>query len=149
MRIRLLGIYLCLLAVAQFAFYGLAGINPHEHSGYFLYFNPRFGLLFLEESIKAGSFPSFLSWTSVTILFCVGSVMLWKPVLKLYLITESMMGIPSILAFLFIIVVNIKTTDGFSIGELPKPVLTFVLFSGPPFLWALLLKNKQKTEISG
>jgi hypothetical protein len=149
MRTRLFSIYLCLLAVAQFIFYSFVVTDPFKYGSYLLYYNPRFGLLFLEETISANSAPSILSWASVIVLFCVGVVMFLKPTLKLYLIAESIMATPSIVFFFLILIFNANPNDGFSIRELPMPVLTFVLFSGPPLFGALLLRRRQKAKITG
>lgn len=142
MTTRTLGIYLCVLAAVQCALYSFQAFSDPDKYLYLFYFNPRFGLGFLEEFIKAGGFPNALCWGSAVVLLCVGFALLRRPMLNLYLIAESIMGIPSILVFVFIIAVNMKVTDGFSVGELPIPVLVFILFSGPPIVWALLLRRR-------
>lgn len=146
MTTRTLGIYLCVLAATQCGLYSFQAFGDPNKYDYLFYLNPRFGLGFLEEFIIAGGFPNVLCWGSSAVILSIGFALLRRPMLDLYLIAESIMGVPSIIAFVFIIAINMKATDGFSIGELPIPVLVFILFSGPPFAWALLLKKKVKNE---
>ena len=149
MKIRLLGIYLCLLAVAQFALYAFEAVTDPDKYLYLFYYNPRFGLAFLEEFIRPGGVHNILSWISAVALFSAGIAMFYWRALNLFIIFECIMSAPSILTFLLVFVVNMNATDGFSRGELPIPIIVFLVFSGPPFLLTLLLRRKERTEIDG
>jgi hypothetical protein len=147
MKTRLLGIYLCILSVAQCALYIFQAFIKHPFCDYLFYFNPRLGLGLLDDIIKPGSIDNNTSsWISAIVLFIVGVVLVRRPLLNLYIIAESIMAIPSIIFFLFVFAVNMKATDGFSRSELLIPVVVFVLFSGPPFLWALQLKASKNAK---
>ena len=134
-----LGLYLGTLAVAQIAIYVAWTSRPDSS---LFYFDPRIGL-FIVQSMMSGREPpgpALLGWLSALWLLVEALLMgwtRWGP--GVYLVSELILALPSLIFFITVAVVNMSPAHGFSVAELTIPVPVFVLFSVVPAIGAYRL----------
>jgi len=130
---RWLGFYVTGVAVAQMLLYLTAEFD-RSWADLLVYFDPRLGLFFLESLLHGERFPGILDWASAGILACVGLGLLRNPrQIRWYLIVEFILGLPTVLFCVLVVVMNVGPSHGFSVGELLYPILIFILASVIPF----------------
>jgi hypothetical protein len=127
---RVLGSYLLLIAALQSFVYLKMLVN--EGMDYF-YFDPRIGILAFSDIMRVlnSSDTILFEWLTagwlgfLGILFIIG-----RSPLITYIVSELILSGPSILFFIFVIIMSTNPSDGFSVQELPYPsiVLTFTTF---------------------
>ena len=117
-----LGVYLVLVSVLQFTLYVLAQWRG-ESGMWLFYLDPRLGWFFLETIVRGSeSFPGVLSWVTAIVLLGVGIGLVRERLqLRTYLLIEGVMTVPTLLMFVWVIIVNLGPGHGFSVGELPIP----------------------------
>ena len=131
---RKLGTYVVCVAVLQLALYVLAGWYGEDGQVLF-YWDPRIGWFMFETMLRgAVTFPGALSWLSAAVLLGVGvGLVLDRFQMRTYLWTEGVMTIPTLLAFLVIIIANADPGQGSSVRELLVPVLVLLFASIAPW----------------
>jgi hypothetical protein len=129
---HLLAYYLVAIGIFQLVLYAL--ISLYESLGYLFYFDPRFGLFFLETILRQHEhMPAVLDWISATVIIAVGVwVRFSRLAVKLYMVMECLVAIPTLLIFLMVAAINMSPNHGFSRGELLIPVAVFCITSIVP-----------------
>ncbi len=133
-RLNFLAIYLILIGVFQLILYSLISLS--DSLGGLFYFDPRFGLFFLETIVRGVEhMPAALDWISAIIILIIGFCLLkFEWLLPAYFIVEFLLAAPSFLSFLLIVLINMSPNHGFSVWELPIPILVFVFVTVVPMV---------------
>ena len=120
--------------MAQVLLY-LVALILQDRAVWLFYLDPRIGLFMLESAIRQREvFPGVLSWMSVILLGVVGLPSVGNPSrVRLYLIAEAILALPTFLFIVAVIAANIGPAHGFSVGELLVPVPVFLAVSVFPF----------------
>ena len=129
---KLLAIYLIIIGSFQLVLYSLISLS--EDLMVLFYFDPRFGLSFLETIIRGvETMPALLGWISAIVILVVGIFLLrYEGLLPLYFIVEFLFAAPSLFTFLVIGALNLSPSHGFSIGELLIPTIVFIFITVVP-----------------
>lgn len=137
-RVRALAAWLAILASLQLVLY--LWWSLHSDVGLF-YFDPRIGLFALMDFIGIRSeSPMAPQWLSALWLVLLSGAMWFKPAaLRVYLITEFVLALPSLLFFGWVFLVNMSPAHGFSRRELALPSIVFLTFTVAPLLAAIRL----------
>lgn len=145
---KILGIYLLVLGALQLVLYLLLSIS--EEAGVLMYFDPRFGLFFLETILRGSErVPAVLGWLSAIVIIALGWLVFSRErFLALYFIGEFLLSVPSILTFIFVAAANLSPNHGFSVGELVFPGTTFIFVTVIPVLIGLsALLTREKVDM--
>ena len=137
-RVRALAAWLAILASLQLVLYLRWSLYSDMD---LFYFDPRIGLFALMDFIGIRSErPMAPQWLSALWLAVLSGVMWFKPAaLRVYLITEFVVALPSLLFFGLVFLVNMSPAHGFSRRELVFPVIVFLTFTVAPLLAAIRL----------
>ena len=136
---QILAIYLVTIALLQIGLY-FAFFQPRGMGGAF-YFDPRIGIDFWftgrrmtpEDRLSAEGLAQLIRWSTGAWVLILGLLfMAHKAVTKLYVISECLLSLPSLLFFLMVIVEGISSGHGFLIGELLIPMIVFGIYTAVP-----------------
>lgn len=127
---KALAFYLIGLGILQLVLY--VAMSSSKELEWLFYFDPRFGLFFIESMARGSEvmIPGLLDWISVPIIFLVAIFLLrdlTNKSLAAYFLMELVLGLPSLLIFLFVFGANLSPAHGFSIGELLFPSIVFFI----------------------
>jgi hypothetical protein len=102
------------------------------------YFNPRFGLYFVESVIKGEPPPpGIFGWMSAAWVLALGLLLLsGRPLIKAYVISEVALSAPTLLFVFVVALANLSPAHGFPVGELSVPVCLMIIFSVVPSILA-------------
>jgi hypothetical protein len=136
---RVLGYYLVAIGISQLVLYTLLSIS--ESFGYLFYFDPRFGLFFIETILRQHEqIPAILGWVSAAVIIAMG---LWvrsaRVAVTIYLIVEGLIAIPTFLILIMLAAVNMSANHGFSRGEILFPLIVCLLTSTVPMVLAIYI----------
>ena len=129
-RQSLLAIYLCVAALFQFGVY-VAAVQWHNVS-ITLYFDPRMGIDAwlttgsMSDQVRADaeSVSEIIRYASAVWLLGVGLILgFQKRGLRLYVISECLLALPTVAFFALVIAANMSPAHGFSITELMIPLV--------------------------
>ena len=145
---KILGIYLLAIGVFQLVLYSLLSIS--EQATVLFYFDPRFGLFFLETILRGSErIPALLGWLSAIVIIALGWLVFTRErFLTLYFVVEFSLAAPSILTFILVAAANLSPNHGFSVGELVLPGVTFIFVTVIPVIIgvsAFLIREKVDT----
>jgi hypothetical protein len=144
---RKLGLFVILLATCQVALYSALVLGSSKWIWLF-YFDPRIGwTAFFEGILRAGeaSSPGIISWATAAVTLLVGVLLYRQPRhIKLYLISEVGLALPTLLFILLVAVGNVGSAHGFSVAELAVPVVVFCIYSVIPVFIAMLERAKPR-----
>jgi hypothetical protein len=140
--------YLLAIGAFQLVLYLLLSIS--EQASVLFYFDPRFGLFFLETILRGSErMPSLLGWLSAIVIIALGWLVFTRErFLALYFGVEFLLAGPSILTFIFVAAANLSPNHGFSVGELVFPGTTFIFVTVIPVIigvGSLLTREKVDT----
>ena len=130
--------------MVQICMYTAWSFSPEKLIAIF-YFDPRIGLYFIESEIRGTELtvPGILQWLSAIWLLLISLLLLsGRSILKTYIISEIIVLIPTLFFCALIVLANLSTTHGFSIGELFFPVLVMMLFTIVPVILAITIWRK-------
>jgi hypothetical protein len=144
MRTRPLAVYLVLVVAWQITVY-TAGFWC---LGLFIwYFDPRIGFTIYDPSLEHLRLWGVMAWGSAIVLGALAAGMfLTEKTVWAYVILEPLLALPTILFFATVIRDHISPAHGFSMGELPIPILTFMCCSVVPWVWALCLLATRRSR---
>ena len=145
-RFRCLGTAITVLGCAQLALY-IIWLRRGAMKSF--YFDPRIGFTLLDRFGETGTEgPKSLHWLSAFAEVILGFGISLKPrMIYLYLVTEVLFSLPSIVLFAVVLWANVSPAHGMSIGELLIPIPVFLLFSAAP--WMIGYRLRKLTEFSG
>ena len=152
---RFLGFYLIFIAMMQSYIY--LNMMVHGLSDYF-YFDPRIGIFAFLTTLNNEVRPAidqraiyFLELSTALWLGFLGiRFVIGKAPLITYIISELLLSAPSLLFVFLIIIINISPAHGFSIGELPLPLISIGLTTFLPLIFILRsVQRGRKQAISG
>ena len=129
---KLLATYLIVIGLCQLVLYSLISLS--DKLSVLFYFDPRFGLCFLEILLRGSErMPALLDWISAVVIIVIG-LLLFKHdwLLPVYFIAEFLMAAPSLISFLFIAAANLSPNHGFSVRELAIPIVVFIFVTVVP-----------------
>ena len=138
-RVRALAAWLAILASLQLVLYLRWSLYSDMD---LFYFDPRIGLFALMDFVGIrGETPMAPQWLSALWLTLLSGAMWFKPAaaLRVYLITEFALALPSLLFFGWVFLVNMSPAHGFSRRELALPMIVFLTFTVAPLLAAIRL----------
>jgi hypothetical protein len=141
-RVKILGAYLTVACALQICLY-LAMFIWAERYQWLFYFNPRFGLYFVESVINGEPPPpGIFGWVSAAWVLALGLLLLsGRPLIKTYVISEVALSAPTLLFVFIVALANLSPTHGFSVGELFVPVCLMILFSIVPLILAFWARS--------
>ncbi|HEX8177234.1 MAG TPA: hypothetical protein VF543_19250 [Pyrinomonadaceae bacterium] len=148
-RTRILGVYVFVAGFLQLLIYIAMSTSPDKYEWLF-YFDPRIGIFFFEIGIRGSEpiTPGIFRWLTAGWIFILGLILvLGRPIVKTYIVSELILMIPNVLFFLFIIWANLSPAHGFSIGELFIPALVMIVFSLIPLRLAFWSRSAGGPEI--
>jgi len=134
-----LAVYLVTIALLQSGLY-FAFFQPSGMGGAF-YLDPRIGIDFWftgwrmtpEDRLSAEGLSQLIRWSTAAWVLIIGLLfMAHKTVTKLYVVSECLLSLPSLLFFLMVIITGMSSAHGFSIGELLLPLIVFSLYTVIP-----------------
>ena len=143
-RTDILAVYLSVLALLQIGLYFV--LVNRGSMGALLYLDPRLGidawLTGGKMSAEARSSMTVLSqeirWIAATWILGLGLLLTFrKPVVKLYVVSECLLSLPTLAFFGMVILANLSQGHGFSIGELFFPLVVFSIYTIAPLYIAL------------
>jgi hypothetical protein len=141
-RLKILGAYLTVTCALQICLY-LAMSTSAERYQWLFYFNPRFGLYFVESVIKGEPPPpGIFGWMSAACVLALGLLLLSGRPLKAYVISEVALSAPTLLFVFVVALANLSPAHGFSVGELFVPVCLMIIFSVVPLILAFWARSK-------
>jgi len=134
---RVLGCYLLAIAIMQSFVYSQM---LNDETDFFFYLDPRIGILaFLEILNVEGlhilnqSDIQLLEWLTAGWLGYLGILFIMgRSPLVTYIVSELVLSAPSILFFIFVIIMSVRPATGFSVQELPYPLLVLALTTFVP-----------------
>lgn len=140
-RVRALAAWLAILASLQLVLYLWWSLYNDMD---LFYFDPRIGLFAVMDFVGVRSeTPLAPQWLSALWLALLSGAMWFKPAaLRVYLITEFVLALPSLLFFGLVFLVNMSPAHGFSRRELVLPVIVFLAFTVAPLLAAIRLYRR-------
>lgn len=147
-RAKWLSVYLFIASLLQTCIYAALSWSPQKLGAIF-YFDPRIGLFFIESGIRGAELrvPGILQWLSAICLLLISLLLLIsRPILKTYIIFETIASIPNLFFFVVIALANLSPAHGFSIGELFIPVLVTMLFSLVPLIVAFRIWRERARQ---
>ena len=148
-RTTILGVYLLAAGLLQLYFYLVMSMSTDEEAWLF-YFDPRIGIFFLESIIreKEQVAPSVFRWFSAALISSIGAVLvIGRPIVKTYIVSELILMIPNVIFFLFVIWANLSPAHGFSVSELLFPTLVMMVFSMIPLRLSFWCRRKTDPQI--
>ena len=148
-RIRILGSYVLVMGLLQIYFYLVMSTSTDEE-GWLFYFDPRIGIFFFETDIQGIEQigPGIFRWLSAIMIFVIGLILvLGRPIVKTYIVSELILMIPNIIFFVLVILAHLSPAHGFSVGELFIPSLVMLVFSIIPLRLAFWSRSKSETEV--
>ena len=134
-----LAVYLVTIALLQIGLY-FAFFQPRGMGGAF-YLDPRIGIDFWftggrmasEDRLSAEGLSQLIRWSTAAWVLILGLLfMAHKAVAKLYVVSECLLSLPSLLFFLMVIGAGMSSAHGFSIGELLIPIIVFGVYTAVP-----------------
>jgi len=141
MKVRL-GVILIILATAQTTVY-LLGMESKKMCARLVHFDPRVGMdaigvaLLFAIHKAGGEWPLPVEWVTVAWLFGLGILLVrGKNVVRLYIASESLMALASIVACGIAWRMDIHSSHGFTRTALVFTIATVLLFSGVPLMFA-------------
>ncbi len=146
MRTRPLSVYLALVVAWQITIYTVGAWCL----GLFVcYFDPRIGFTIYDPSLGHLQIWGVMAWGSAIVLgaLAAGMFVIEKAIWP-YVIVEPLLAFPTILFFVTVIRDDISGAHGFSIGELPIPILAFICCSVVPWVWALCLLATGRSRVA-
>jgi hypothetical protein len=140
-RLKILGAYLTVACALQICLYLAMSISAERYQWLF-YFNPRFGLYFVESVIKGEPPPpGIFGWMSAVL--ALGLLLLsGRPLIKAYVISEVALSAPTLLFVFVVALANLSPAHGFPVGELFVPVCVIIIFSVVPLILAFWARSK-------
>ena len=139
---RRLGIFAICVAVVQLALYAALAFGPKEWDWLF-YFDPGIGWIFIESAIRqTETIPGISSWLTAAVTFVVGATLYSLPRVRLYLVAETILALPTLLFIIWIAVANMSPAHGFSVGELLVPAIVFSVFSVLPLAAVIVARRR-------
>jgi hypothetical protein len=141
---KTLGVYLLVGSILQLSLY-LAMSLPTVKADWLFYFDPRIGIFFLESGVRGVELiiPGIFQWLSAVWILLLGLMLLFGRVaVKVYIVSEIILSIPSVFFFLAIVWANLSPAHGFSVGELLFPVIVTIAFSIVPLVLAFRIRQK-------
>jgi len=146
---RRLGIYLFVIAWHQIVFY-LVWVSVSGPDWLYL-FDPRLGALLFESTlldVEVGG-PGVLCWIFAVAQLIVASILLIASRgLKLYLVVESLLSVPTIFAFAWVVITRFGSPEGFPLILIVAPIAVFVVFSVLPYGAAIRILAGLPSDLS-
>ena len=142
-RLKILGAYLTVTCALQICLYLAMSISAERYQSLF-YFNPRFGLYFVESVIKGEPPPpGIFGWMSAACVLALGLLLLsGRPLIRTYVISEVALSAPTLLFVFVVALANLSPAHGFPVGELSVPVCLMIIFSVVPLILAFWARSK-------
>jgi hypothetical protein len=143
-RTKTLGLYLILASLLQICLYLALSLSA-DKADWLFYFDPRLGIFFLESGVRGAELiiPGIFQWLSAIWILLLGLMLLFgRALVKTYIVSETILSIPSVFFFLAIVLANLSPAHGFSVGELLFPGLVMIAFSVIPLVLAFRIRKK-------
>lgn len=128
-----LSVLIAFLCLAQLALYFVGLLS--DLGGLAFYLDPRIGWCALFGNTIQGE----RVYTLARFIFpaCTGAAAFlmrrWGPGLCVYLVLELLLSLPTLVFFALVLKVSMSPAHGFSVGELPLPVISFLGNCAVPF----------------
>ena len=115
-RTRVLALYVLVAALAQLGLYATWAVTGGEN---LFYFDPRLGISFLAyEFWAAASEPPLVAWIAGVATLVAATALFVSPrVLWLYLLTETVLALPTLAFFGIVVTSGLSAGHGFSISD--------------------------------
>jgi len=149
---RVLGFYLLTIAIMQsFVYFQMLANNEMD----FFYFDPRIGIFAYLEILNIEVLHMFnetdiiiLLWLTAGWLAFLGTLfIIGRSPLVLYVVSEVLLSAPSIVFIIHVIIMNVRPATGFSIQELPYPILVLALTTFIPLAFIFFCARRHRREI--
>jgi len=143
-RSKTLGLYILVGSFLQICLY-LAVSLLTDKADWLLYFDPRAGIFFVESRLWRAEqlTPGIFQWLSAFWIVLLGlMLLLGRPVVKTYIISEIILSIPSFFFFLASVWETLSPEYGSSVEELLFPLIVMIAFSVVPLVLAFRSRRK-------
>jgi hypothetical protein len=146
---RGLGVFVLSVAAVQLVSYAVLTWGPDAWAGLY-YFDPRIGWAVMETLLRGSEvFPGISSWCTVAVGILIGLALLRNSgLLKAYVVAEGILAVPTLGFIGLVIVRNVGSAHGFSIGELAVPVAVFFLVSVLPVTVVIMRRGLGHTAVT-
>jgi hypothetical protein len=137
-HIRILGSYLIFASLAHICLYVALSIS--RESAWLFYFDSRIAFFVIEAVINGseGTPPALISWIIELGILALGIFMVsGRAVLKTFVVLESILMLPYLLFFVFVVGANMSPNHGFSSAELLFPSVGVIVNSVFPITYAI------------